>query len=442
MPILAHNRGLWASRNSKLDIESRGKDDGLSWVELPLKAVSPRYSPPQVLNPSQPVRITVGSDQTQKDFLVPKDALCIASKYFARLSTIGSDLYLPEDDPSIFAMFAKWIIDQEKPATYDPTQTIASEPWTSKAACAWVLGLKLQAAEFQRFALSKFIQTCALAIEGPWAYVERHAPVGSPLRLFSDHWVAWNCSFAGRGNNEYSALEASKKAHLVTKDTRDPRTFDIQHWYMSCSTQLDPNCEHDPLTQLLNDEKARNKAASSVKLPETGRLLENSRQAARLPQRAAPARYVPLNATPTAPPAQYGYRTNNQHFSARSEATFCGILWQAILCIIYVILIALTLWRITFIIFFGYGIDMQIQVLYFTLATASVGALSIFYAPLMPLYLLCAIPDGIALAYFTSRAESLSIEALRLIIFVFLGIPSGWCYLVMAPKLYKLIRNN
>jgi hypothetical protein len=231
-------------------------------------------------------------------------------------------------------MFAKWIIDQEKPATYDPTQNVASEPWTSNAACAWVLGMKLQAAEFQRFVLSKFIQTCALAIEGPWAYIESHTPVGSPLRRFSDHWVAWNCSLAGRGNNEYSALEGSKRAHLVTKDTRDPRTFDIQHWYMSCSTQLDPSCEHDSLTRLINDEKARNKAASSVKLPETGRFLENRRQAARLPQRAAPARYVPLNATPTAPPAQYGYRANNKRFSSRSEATFCGVLWQTILCVL------------------------------------------------------------------------------------------------------------
>jgi hypothetical protein len=266
----------------------------------------------------------VGSNHTRKDFLIAKDVLCGVSGFFAGLSAIESNVYFPDEDPILFSLFVEWIIDRDTTTLYDSTQNRPSEPWKSYAASAWVLGMKLQTSEFQKFALEKFVETCALAPYGPWAYVESHAPSKSPLRRFADHWVAWNYSLAGNKINEFSGLKAAKKAHLVTNETRDPRTFDIDHWYMSCSTLLDPNCEHDPIARLRKIDKSRARAALAVKLPETGRLLEITRQGG--------------HHQPTTPESVNAAHIRNPQRSYSSPArtlptTIRGLLGRVIVCV-------------------------------------------------------------------------------------------------------------
>jgi len=79
--------------------------------------------------------------------------------------------------------------------------------------------------------------------------IEREAPPKSPLRRFSDHWVAWNCRLAGPGVNEFTGLLAARRAPFVPEKARDPRIYDIEHWYSSCGDDMHPGCTHDPITR-------------------------------------------------------------------------------------------------------------------------------------------------------------------------------------------------
>lgn len=77
-------------------------------------------------------------------------------------------------------------------------------------------------------------------------YIEERAVSGSPLSRFSNHWIAWNTSFSNCWTHEYVGLEAADLAENVTPETRDPRVFDIDHWYKDCGDDFNALCEHDP----------------------------------------------------------------------------------------------------------------------------------------------------------------------------------------------------
>jgi len=127
-------------------------------------------------------------------------------------------------------------------------------------AAAWILGHHLDAVMFQKYALSQFIQNCAIAPRGPWKFIEEKAPAQSPLLRFSNHWVAWNSSLSGSGPNEYTSLNAAKLADQVKTSTRDPRILDMNHWYMDCGNNINAKCTHDPIFRGEERERDRLKA--------------------------------------------------------------------------------------------------------------------------------------------------------------------------------------
>lgn len=197
------------------------------------------------------IHIRVGKGDDTKTFHINKTLICDSSVYIAKAcsSNPNSPINLADDDPVAFDLFTQWVRTPQNPITYNPEQ-YSEEPWLSNAAAAWVLAAKLRAVDhFQKYALSQFIQNCALAAFGPWEYIEREAAPRSPLRRFSDHWVAWNSHLAGAGVNEFSGIQAAQRARLVTKGTRDPRIYDIEHWYSSCGDKFEPGCTHDPISR-------------------------------------------------------------------------------------------------------------------------------------------------------------------------------------------------
>ncbi|KAH0561970.1 hypothetical protein GP486_003321 [Trichoglossum hirsutum] len=203
--------------------------------------------------------------------------ICKSSSYFRRRCTSGSRdiIDLDEDDPVVFDLFLKWLRNPDPPITYNPDGQ-SQEPWLSNSAAAWILGKKLRTTEgFKKYALSQFIQNCALAAFGPWDTIEREAPPGSPLRRFSDHWVAWNCRLSGSGANEFTGLHAALRAPLVPENTRDPRIYDIEHWYSSCGDGMHPGCIHDPITRQENIDEANRPPPEP--LVEWGRSFELQR---------------------------------------------------------------------------------------------------------------------------------------------------------------------
>jgi len=105
--------------------------------------------------------------------------------------------------------------------------------------------------------LSQFIQNCALAPRGPWKFIEDNAPSKSPLLRFSNHWVAWNSSLSGPGVNEYTGLNAAKLADQFKTSSRDPRIFDLMHWYSVCGNNINAQCPHDPIFRENERERER-----------------------------------------------------------------------------------------------------------------------------------------------------------------------------------------
>jgi hypothetical protein len=219
---------------------------GLHWALEVFTYVSTRLFPP-----SERVDVRVGTGYEAKTFQISKKLLCENSGYFKKLCSTDSKerIDFEDDDPVVFGLFLKWVRSPAAAITYNPEGQL-QEPWLSHSAEAWLLGKKLRAtASFQRYALSQFIQTCAVLPFGPWEKVEKEAPSRSPLRRFSDHWVAWNSRLFGPGTNEFSHLHAARRAHSVPEMARDPRIYDIEHWYSRCGDDFKPGCKHDPIAR-------------------------------------------------------------------------------------------------------------------------------------------------------------------------------------------------
>jgi len=207
------------------------------------------------------VEVQVGSEESLKFFIINKTLLCGASDYcrrrFAPESRYKDEpIILNDFEPLIFEIFLQWISNPAPRILYDP-DGLPQEPWLSNAATTWLLGERLQCSEaFDRYALSQFIQNCAFMAFGPWELIEKETTKSS-LSRFSDHWVAWNHQLAGPGLNEYSGLRAARTPLTHTVPVRDPRTFDIEHWYSECGKYMRPRCLHDPIRRLEKSEEAK-----------------------------------------------------------------------------------------------------------------------------------------------------------------------------------------
>lgn len=196
----------------------------------------------------------VGTGDDEKIFQADANALRVLSGYFrtyfprSQELLVPEEINLPDDEPLVFEMFIEWSKRPKKPIHYQPGQ-YSEEPWISKAVPAWMLAHRLGAPRFEIYALSQFIQSCAIALRGPWKFIEDSAPPASSLSRFSNHWVAWNTYLSGSGVNEYMGLNAAKYASQVKASTRDPRILDLDHWYSDCGSNINAKCEHDPVFQ-------------------------------------------------------------------------------------------------------------------------------------------------------------------------------------------------
>jgi len=165
---------------------------------------------------------------------------------------------LHEHDPEVVALHLQWSSARPIPPPYNPTAalpTVASvlassrDPWVIKAAAAWVLSRQLGDHGFEVYALAQLIRHCGVALFGPWAFIEARCPVGSSIRRFTNHWVAWNASFSTAGSaSEFTGLHAATLVTQVVRgETHDPRTFALEHWFQPCGDDLAAKCDHDPV---------------------------------------------------------------------------------------------------------------------------------------------------------------------------------------------------
>jgi hypothetical protein len=427
------------------------------------------------------MHIRVGTGDDAKIFHIDKNSICKSSGYFAEvcLSKSSDRIDLAGDDPAAFDLFFQWMRRPERPVPYSPGQ-YSEEPWLSKASAAWLLARKLRAEDFELYALSQFIQNCALAAFGPWKDIEREAPRSSPIRRFSDHWVAWNSHLAGPGRNEFSDLQVAWKARLVTDNTKDPRIYDIEHWYLRCGDDLSPNCSHDPDAQQAKLNEANHREEPPR---EWGRSFEEQREGR--PARGSSSNksplqrnlsrrtssYVPpIRSTPTVrryspvrglSPVQSTYTNPNVQLDTASTSdgdSCCGHSWgtvilgvsvlaptprascshtQVIFGVQVTIMLALSLDMLSK---SGYGISNAGR--NYSLFAACVAGLTLFVPHTWPAYVLFGLANGIATAIDTSKCWSAwhdgntdssqpCREITALTVFVWLSLPVSAAYSFM-----------
>jgi hypothetical protein len=166
--------------------------------------------------------------------------------------------HLHEQDVDVQELYATWSINRPQPPAYDPSLITTGrvrprDTWTIKAAAAWILARQLGDNEFERYALAQFIQTCSISIFGPWEFIEARCPQRSSILRFANHWIAWNESLntITNGNSEFKGLYATTLVgRVVEGETRDPRTLDLDHWFMVCGDDLAAKCAHDPIARM------------------------------------------------------------------------------------------------------------------------------------------------------------------------------------------------
>jgi hypothetical protein len=196
--------------------------------------------------------VLVGTGDREQIFQADANALRASSECFrthfprSRELPALDEFYFPNVEPRVFEIFLEWAKRPKKPIHYQPGR-YSEEPWISDAVPAWMLAHSLGAAKFEMYALSQFVQNCAIAVRVPWRFVEDNAPPDSSLLRFSNHWIAWNTYLSGRGVNEYTGLSAASYASQVNASTRDPRIFDLDHWHSECGSDINAKCEHDPI---------------------------------------------------------------------------------------------------------------------------------------------------------------------------------------------------
>ncbi|KAF4959666.1 hypothetical protein FSARC_10653 [Fusarium sarcochroum] len=200
-----------------------------------------------------PVTILCGDDGDIVSFQLERSKACSTSRYLATYlaNKTTPEITISDIYPEELRWFRDWIWGH-KTLVDNKENLCMREPWLSNATQAWLLGQRLEAPEFQKFCLERFIDNCALALFGPWKIIEENAGANSPLRRFSNHWIAWNVSLVQDGPHEYRGLKAVALAKDVDEYTGDPRKYGQEHWYSDCGDQISPRCEHNPR---VTDEK-------------------------------------------------------------------------------------------------------------------------------------------------------------------------------------------
>jgi len=245
-------------RRRKQDQKTTRQHDEILKRTKTLPAIrTPSYKAAKLSREGEQIRTVVR--RTAQELGVSPDALLRYTTFFKPENIRLQDektTEFPECSSAVKELFVNWIKSPRKPIKYK-VGNYSGEPWISNAAEACVLARELGSVDFEKYALSEIIQNCAMAIFGPWKHIERKALLKTPLRRFSDHWIAWNCHFTGRPDNEYRGLIAARMASLVGPETRDPRTFDLIHWYDVCGDTLNPECSHHAINRQQQREAER-----------------------------------------------------------------------------------------------------------------------------------------------------------------------------------------
>ncbi|KAF7557513.1 hypothetical protein G7046_g6019 [Stylonectria norvegica] len=371
------------------------------------------------------IAVKVGSGSHTRTFHLNKAQTTRASAHIAHLVADGTSLSSPspvaitDQDPDVFALFALWLTSLAASPPTTEANPYLQEPWLSRTAEAWVLAKRLAAPSFAKFCLKRFIENCALAPFGPWAYIEAVAEKGSALRRFSDHWVAWNANLLTGENHEFVELEAASNASRVDEYTGDPRYFDYEHWYVPCGDDISPRCDHNFKVReerALGQDESQGQAVAAS-LHDVGQSFEL--QPPRPSRHRSSSRSVV--ATPARSPSHRSAVTTRDSFSDHMKC------WRMLSILTQISIFSAILGLIVMLVRRDdEGIKSATRT--FSIFSFGVGILCIMLPWGVPLYWVFAVADGIALAIDVpacdARAVTETCRTIRaLTVLVWLSIP-------------------
>lgn len=204
----------------------------------------------------------VGEGDRTQSFTVDIKTLRSSPQFRDELGQGLLDLVLPDHDPLAFKLFLDFCQDPQEPIKYQGGR-YSTEPWMTSSTDACILAVALKARRFEKYALSQFIQNCAIIVTGPWKQIEECTHSDAAISKFSKHWIAWNISLSNWWSHEFVGLDAAASTEQVTSETRDPRIFDLDHWYQACGNDFNALCQHNPIHRKQQQQKeAKNSRAA------------------------------------------------------------------------------------------------------------------------------------------------------------------------------------
>ena len=239
----------------------------------------------------------MGRRRRARRWKIHKALICEYSEYFSRACNTYAGVSfregstnvfdLEQDDSFAFQLFVDWLYlhtRRKAPTNFDlyhkPNSN--STGWVTAAERAWILGDKLQAVEFTQYALGKVIQYAELLDIHCMERIYETALPDSALRLFCSEWVSW---WVDRNRSRH-LWESTRNRELqrdrrrgLRERPRDPRRFEVLHWYSPCG-KLGTPCQHAtrsterrrPNTQRRSAEPRRDEQRNARGRPTRGAL--------------------------------------------------------------------------------------------------------------------------------------------------------------------------
>jgi len=128
------------------------------------------------------VELLIGDGPDTKTFHSNVDVLSRHSfqleLFFNQNPTVDVVVF-PKWDPLLFELFEKFILTRPLPVLYQPCQYFKEETWDTTSLSACYFAMHLSSPQFLRYALSIFIQNCAMEPVETWEKNETDAPDGA-----------------------------------------------------------------------------------------------------------------------------------------------------------------------------------------------------------------------------------------------------------------------
>ncbi|KAF1993962.1 hypothetical protein P154DRAFT_582254 [Amniculicola lignicola CBS 123094] len=180
-----------------VDLEACSRVDTSTWPPPTICLINDTRTDPllcSLKSSTEFLDIKIGATQNARRWKVHKALICHYSEHFQLRSGSQSAFDLGQYNPNTFKLFLDWLYRNSKRA-HDYRLGRSEDPmlWKAYASEAYILGTKLLAPEFTKFAFGMVIQYANLLDVFDMESVYEETQRDDPLRLFAGAWARWRC---------------------------------------------------------------------------------------------------------------------------------------------------------------------------------------------------------------------------------------------------------